>query len=256
MAQQKKITPSTASLKKLGRQLIDSRREIRPSFGWPWLEDYINRPITKKAANKYIFGAIIDYQMDADWVWAKAKEYTEVTLGDPPDLFDVIARQSEKQWMKKRDTLKLHRFPSAHKRVWRISRFIVDHYDGDARKIWKNAGQKEVLARLNEMKMGPQISNMIVGSLIDTKQISRKGESSQSSVKADLNVNRVLGRAVYGGKPVSPFEAKELTKKMYPRQPWLLDMPLFAIGKQYCKANNPNCKECPMTKVCTYSKEQ
>jgi len=247
--------PSNAELLKIGRALIKIRSSNKKNMKWPWLEDYIDKPLKKKAANKFVLGAILDYQMNAYVVWENARRYAEDELGDPADLFGVIAKYSEKQWMKKKDKLGLHRYSSAHKRVWRIARVIRNEYDGDARKIWKDSRPSVVIERLLKMKMGDQISPMIVGALIDSKQISTEGESSQVNVKADVHVRRVLGRVAFGSKPLTTEEAVEITRTMYPRKPWLLDMPLYTIGKSNCKAREPNCVDCKLAGVCIYTRQ-
>jgi len=240
----------------LGKALIKVRPKIAKQFEWPWLEELDGRPATKKLANKFLLGAILDYQMRSDIPWENARRYVEDDLGDPSELWKKIARHSEKQWMKKKNKLNLHRFPAAHARVWRIARLMVTEYDGDARKIWKGKGPNQVLMRLQGMRVGEQISRMIVGGLIDTKQISIRGESCDINIKADLNTMRVLGRAVYGSRPVSAREAVELTHRMNPRCPWLLDRPLFGIGKLYCYSRNPLCDDCPIHRNCRYAKHR
>jgi endonuclease III len=89
---------------------------------------------------------------------------------------------------------------------------------------------------------------MVVGALIDTKQIE-----GVSDVKADLNVRRVLGR-VLKNRILTAEEATEVTRKMFPDNPWLLDLPLYYAGKDYCYASDPDCDECYLQKECKFSK--
>ena len=44
------------------------------SLYWPWLSDLKGRRATKKSANKFMLGCILDYQMPADLVWENAKQ--------------------------------------------------------------------------------------------------------------------------------------------------------------------------------------
>jgi endonuclease III len=216
---------------------------------WPWLSDLRGKPASKKRANKFFLGCILDYQMDAEVVWENCRRLAQDIFDDPPDLWSQIAKVSKTKWMSKWKKYSLHRFPKAHERVWRIGREIISKYDGDARNIWKGKTPGEIFDCLQEIRVGPQISKMIIGGLIDTKQI--KGISD---VKADLNVKRVLGR-VLGKGTLSPEEALEITRKMSPKNPWLLDQPLYYAGKDYCFKSEPDCIECYLKNECKFFKE-
>lgn len=220
--------------------------ENHPSSVWKWLPK--GKRLYKKSANKFILGSILDFGMRADLVWENARRFAEDELGDPKDLWETII--SIPRWNS--DTMcgryHLHRFRAGHKRVRRIGKEIVEHYSGDTRKIWKNQRPDKILERLERMRVGPQISRMIVGALYDTKQISEAGD-----LKADIHVRRVLGR-VFTGKVVSPVEAHRIANKMISGKSWMLDAPLYALGKSKCKKRNPACVDCYLRKKCKYYK--
>ena len=130
------------------------------------------------------------------------------------------------------------------KRVRRIGKDIVEHYNGDARKIWKNQTPDEILERLMAMRVGPQISRMIIGALYDTEQISEAGD-----LKADTHVRRVLGR-VFAGNETSAEDAHRIANKMMLRTSWRLDEPLYRLGQSKCKKTNPGlCELLPSQRV-------
>jgi endonuclease III len=192
-----------------------------------------------KEANKFLLGCILNYQIPADVAWQNAERLAEEILGDPEWLWhEIVNKFSLDEWMSKKTEYSLHRFPQAHKRVWTIGKGIVEHYGGDAPEIWKTQSIGDNLQRLNDLKVGEQISRMIVGALIDTNQIHGKAE-----VKVDIHVRRVVGR-VFEGKQFSTNKTDEvidLTREMNPDNPWLLDRSLYFIGKQICFASNPEC---------------
>ena len=72
------------------------------------------------------------------WFGENARRFAEDELGDPADLWEKIIAirrwDSDAVWRR----YGLHRFPAGHKRVRRIGKEIVEHYQGDARKIWKD----------------------------------------------------------------------------------------------------------------------
>ena len=200
----------------------------------------------KKSANKFMLASILNYQMNAAQVWNKAHRFAEETLKNPGDLWAAIIK------IRKWDTptvfrrYQLHRFPAAHLRVRRIGQAIVEHYNGDARKIWRKQTPDEVLNRLNAMRVGQKISRMIIGVLSDAKQISGVGE-----LAPDIHVRRVLGR-VFTGAVVSADEAIRIAKAMEPAKSWMLDRPLYSLGKSVCKRTNPKCADCYLRTKCNY----
>lgn len=211
---------------------------------WPWLSELQGDRSDKKSANKFILGAVIDFQIDADQAWENARRLSEIEFGDPDDLWDTIHAVSESDWESRFKLYRLHRFQWAHMRVWRIGREIVRRYGGDARRIWEHQTAAKVLKRLIGMRVGDQISRMIVGALNDTGQIEELGD-----LKADLHVRRVLGRLFTGNK-VSVQEAHRLARLVARGPTWPLDAELFRLGKGICGAE-PECKRCYLKLSCS-----
>ena len=214
---------------------------------WPWLVDADGRA-TKKQANKFMLGAIMDYQMPADVVWENARILSEEILGDPDDLWGVIARKSSSEMARLfRGPPTLHRFvKDMPKRVQRISNDITRKYGGDARRIWEGYSTDEIMRRLKDVCGGEHIPRMIRGALYDTHQIDGKGE-----LKADINVRRVLGR-VYDGDMVSADKALKIANRLVPDDSWKLDKPLYDTGKGVCTAQKPDCPYCELRSECEY----
>jgi hypothetical protein len=221
---------------------------------WPGLSDCTENPPDKKTANIFFLSAILDYQMDADWVWAHTKEFAETTIPNPSDLWRWITDHSFEEWKKKWKEYGLHRFPAVHERVWTIGKIIVDEYEGDVRNIWLNQPPDKLQARIFSLVGGVAILRMILGALLDTHQIS----SCRLDVKPDVHVCTMLYRLLYGTQKVVVDssvvnEIIEITRQMNPKNPWVLDDPLFSNGKNICTAKSPNCSECPLMDVCAYN---
>jgi len=229
---------------KVAKMLI-SNWEVDPDF-WYWLKPD-QRP-SKIDANKFMLASILDYQMRAEVVWENARRLAEDIYDDPESLWQLITSVSLDEWMSNRKEYSIHRFSKGHERVWTIGRRLVHYYEGDARAIWEGQSVEEILVRLNDLRVGEQISRMIVGALIDTRQIS-----GRSDVKVDIHVRRVLGRLLQGNEFGEDDKKRviELTREMSPENPWLLDRPLYLLGKQVCTATNPKCSECYLNEVCT-----
>lgn len=229
------------SFDKLRHLLLNPRRKEE----WPWLTDIPGRPGLKRA-NKFFAAAIVDYQMNADFVWDRIEQRIEIEMRDPQNLWRKITSIPRARWSGAWKTRPWHKFPAGHFRVWRIGRDIMEHYDGDVRRIWRNQTPSEVYRRLMKMRVGPQISRMIIGALLDAREIRGK-----SDVKADIHVKRVLGRLTKG-RDLTVSEATEITRQMNPRNPWRLDAPLYFLGKSTCIKTRPSCGECRMRPACRF----
>ena len=233
---------------------------------WPWLSDLRGRPADRKTANKFVLGAIMDYQMKGDIVWNNARILSEHILGDPDDLWAAISSRSERAVedlfrnpphpgrapsppraaQKGAKGRSLHRFPGrTSRRVRRIAAHIAERYGGDARKIWQKLPTDAILRNLRDIGTGPQTSRMIVGALIDTGQIKGKGD-----LKADLHARRVLGRIFRGGE-VSAGEALAIADGMEPGNSWLLNKYIYRLGRSVCR-KRPRCHECHLRDECSY----
>lgn len=246
-----KNTSSTSKHQRVKRLLLSNLQEHPEGF-WSWMSLLDGRPADKKSANKFMLACILDYQMRYQIVWENARRFAEDDLGDPNDLWDVITSTPQSEWETRAHwkELSLHRFPAGHNRVWRIGRRIVEEYKGDARNIWRGQPANVVVKRLERIGVGPQLSRMTVGGLMDTNQIAGCGD-----MKADLHTTRVIGR-VFDGAKVSEARAHRIAESMLPGDTWRLDFPLFQLGLRVCKAINPSCGECYLMPECSYVKDR
>ena len=241
-------TSSTSKHARVKRLLLSNRQEHPEGF-WSWMSRLEGRPADKKSANKFLLACILDYQMRYEIVWENARRFAEDDLGDPADLWDVVTGTPQSDWESKAhwQKLSLHRFPAGHNRVWRIGRRIVEEYQGDARNIWRGMSANAVVKRLERIGVGPQLSRMTVGGLMDTGQITGCGD-----LKADIHTTRVIGR-VFKGSKVSEAQAHSIAESMLPGDTWQLDYPLFQLGLNVCKARDPRCGECYLRDECCYA---
>lgn len=222
---------------------------------WGEISRLEGRECPKGIANTFLICCLLDWQQDAEVAWEKGKNLVK-QLGEEsrdPDaekLWATISSRSKDEWDSKYEHYgKPHRFRKGYTRLWGIANDICARYDGDARKIWSGKSPFEALIHLWALGAGDQISRMIVGALRDCGQI--KGDSGD--VKADLHLRRVLGRAVYGEEIKATEAAKviQLTRKLN-ADPWKLDLPLWNVGKSYCRPTSPNCPDCYLQPHCVY----
>jgi hypothetical protein len=204
-------------------------------------------PWSKKAANRFLLCCLLDYQWPSEKCWDNGYRLIDEILGDPDDVWKAITSISSLEWRSRHQIYKLHRFPAAHDRLHRIGELISARYAGDARRIWEGRSAQMTLKMLWDLGAGKQIGRMIVGALRDCGQL----KAEASDVKGDIYVCRVLGRALLG-KQVDAATAVQLARKLHPPDPWLLDAPLWNLGKTRCHASNPDCPGCYLAPHCSH----
>ena len=136
---------------------------------------YLERGVqpTKQNANKFLFGCILDFQMNPTTLWNRAEKFTEIILKDPKDLWKLIDNFTKREWLKEWMKYPIHRFKNkGAEKVRRVAREMVSKYDGDATKLWKGLTASEALTRVQDLAGGVQIPRMIVGILKDNEQIT------------------------------------------------------------------------------------
>ena len=71
--------------------------ERSPEF-WPWLGPLNGKRATKKQANKFLLGCMVDYRKKSELVWRDVRVYVEQKLHDPDDLWTKITETPEEVW--------------------------------------------------------------------------------------------------------------------------------------------------------------
>jgi len=216
----------------------------------------IKKGCRREDANIFLICCLLDWQQKARVAWEKGENLVK-QLGeesrdpDAKNLWATISNFPKDAWDSKYEHYrKPHRFRKGYTRLWGIANDICARYEGDARNIWLGRSPFDALVHLWALGAGDQISRLIVGALRDCGEI----EGGSGDVKADVHLRRVLGRAVYGEEISGANAAKviELTRQLNPIDPWLLDWPLWNIGKDYCKPTDPKCSECYLHPHCEY----
>ena len=140
---------------------------------WPWLTELEGRPASKKNANKFMLGAIMNYWMRPEVSWDNAEKLAEDILEDPDDLWDTIADKSDADVTEIfTGPPRLHRFLKMMPEMVReVAINVVKEYDGDSRKIWKDQDVSDILQRLHAIGVKKQTSALILWALRESGQI-------------------------------------------------------------------------------------
>ncbi|KAF4410238.1 MULTISPECIES: HhH-GPD-type base excision DNA repair protein [Streptomyces] len=100
-----------------------------------------------------LVGMLLDQQVPMEWAFTGPYTIAERMGGDDLDAHEIAARDPEDfaELMARKPAV--HRYPgSMAKRVQELCRHLVEHYDGDAAAVWRDAGSgAELLRRLNDL---------------------------------------------------------------------------------------------------------
>lgn len=128
---------------------------------------------------------------------------------------------------------------------------IRDDYDGNAALIWaKRPSSATVVRRFLEFKgVGQKISTFAANCLAREFKVPFSDYFS-IDVSVDVHIRRVLTRLGLVREDASNEEILFRARELSPTFPGLLDLPLWEIGREWCKAVAPRCSACRMATLC------
>jgi uncharacterized HhH-GPD family protein len=145
----------------------------------------------------------------------------------------------------------LHRFNKDVAR-WIVdaARRVLDLYAGDAAAIWSNEPTATALqSRFDAfLGIGQKKAAMAVEILAREFRISI-AQLHGSDVAFDVHVRRVMLRAGLNERD-DVTHVVEAARALYPTRPGRLDLPLWQIGRRWCRPRVPDCNSCVLTAVC------
>jgi len=104
-----------------------------------------------------LVGMLLDQQVPMEWAFAGPYTITRRLGGDDLDAHEIAAYEPEAFAALLSTKPAVHRYPgSMAKRIQQLCQYLVEHYEGDAAKVWEGAetGSEtgaELLRRLKEL---------------------------------------------------------------------------------------------------------
>ncbi|MFG2476507.1 HhH-GPD-type base excision DNA repair protein [Streptomyces fagopyri] len=100
-----------------------------------------------------LVGMLLDQQVPMEWAFKGPRTIAERLGTNDLDAHEIAAYDPEKFTALLSAKPAVHRYPgSMAKRIQQLCQYLVEHYDGDAAAVWKDAGTgAELLRRLNEL---------------------------------------------------------------------------------------------------------
>ncbi|RZU29902.1 putative HhH-GPD family protein [Streptomyces sp. BK022] len=98
-------------------------------------------------------GMLLDQQIPMEWAFKGPETIARRMGADDLDAHDIAARDPEEFAALLSEKPAVHRYPgSMAKRVQALCQYLVEHYDGDAEAVWRDAGSgAELLRRLEAL---------------------------------------------------------------------------------------------------------
>ncbi|MYZ08830.1 Fe-S cluster assembly protein HesB [Streptomyces sp. SID2999] len=98
-------------------------------------------------------GMLLDQQIPMEWAFKGPETIARRMGADDLDAHDIAARDPEAFAALLSEKPAVHRYPgSMAKRVQTLCQYLVEHYDGDAEAVWRDAGSgPELLKRLEAL---------------------------------------------------------------------------------------------------------
>jgi len=257
------VTPSIPSivsemLRYIPCPSFETRSKVPDFSEWTSLSPESGK-LFKEDPNAFLFGAIFDFQIDADKAW-EVPHQLKIKL-KTLDINSIINKPKEDL---AQEIGGLHRFRNVMaKRLKSCANTLKDRYQGNASNIWNNQNASEVIRRLLEFEgIGQKIANMFVRMLVTYYGVEINGWN-KIDIAVDRHVARVFLRLglVFQNSRNATFRISDIrlpiidkARELSPNYPAALDEPAFFIGRNWCTANHAYCEDgvepCPLKEVC------
>lgn len=197
----------------------------------------------------YLFAVILDQSMKAERVW-EIPFILKNRLGhlnmhkianlDDDEIINIFHQRP-----------KLHRFPTIMaRRIKKASRLLIERHKGKAENLWNDNPRSDDLQRRFEEfdGIGQKKASMATNILVRDFGINVKNRKG-IDISFDIHIRRVFLRSGLVTKDDIDLII-QITRKLNPEYPGILDNPCWVIGRKYCRPKDPDCDNCPISDVC------
>ncbi len=236
-----------------GRRLFNAKRSFVKFTGDQEADELLND--LQRFPHAFVIACVMDRQMPAERAWLIPYRFLQ-KVGD-----FTFSRLVDLSLHRIQDLMTnpepLHRFPDKMSNNFHQAIITINkNYGGDASKIWRGTlSSAEVVYRFLQFRgVGPKIATMAVNILARDFKIPLSDYYS-IDVSADVHIRRVFRRLGLVTKKASIEEIVYKARALNPEFPGLMDFPVWEIGRNWCKSQQPTCKDCYMKKLCPTSRD-
>lgn len=147
-----------------------------------------------------LVGMLLDQQIPMEWAFKGPATIAQRLGTDDLDAHEIAAHDPEAFAALLSQKPAVHRYPgSMAKRIQQLCQYLVEHYDGDAEAVWKDAATgKELLKRLAELpgfgKQKAQIFLALLGKQLEVRPTGwREAAGSYGEPKSFRSVADITG---------------------------------------------------------------
>jgi hypothetical protein len=128
---------------------------------------------------------------------------------------------------------------------------ILNDYNGYASRIWRDDLSAITIMKrfLNFDGAGIKIASMATNILIREFKLPIK-DKSHIDISPDIHVKRVFTRLGFIEDGSTNEEIIYSARSLYPDYPGVFDLPTWEVGRNWCKANEPDCNSCFLNTHC------
>lgn len=129
------------------------------------------------------------------------------------------------------------------KRIKQVSKIILEEFDGDLTSILSMPLEEARKTLIQFPGVGPKTADVL---------LLFSGE--KPTIPIDTHVNRVSKRLGLAPKKGGYEDIRKSLQELYTPKDYLaVHVLLILLGRNYCKARNPLCRQCPVNHVCESS---
>ncbi|MFH9712524.1 HhH-GPD-type base excision DNA repair protein [Streptomyces luteogriseus] len=147
-----------------------------------------------------LVGMLLDQQVPMEWAFKGPATIAQRLGTDDLDAHEIAAHEPEAFAALLSEKPAVHRYPgSMAKRIQQLCQYLVEHYDGDAEAVWKDAATgKDLLKRLAELpgfgKQKAQIFLALLGKQLGVRPTGwREAAGSYSEPDSFRSVADITG---------------------------------------------------------------
>lgn len=229
--------------------LLEFSKGIRPRDLFPVLRQEAAL-IIEENPFAFAIAAVLDRGTKSEIIWT-IPFYLQKHIGDLNPQFFITTPVEELEKIFRSLPAKPRYISDAPRTIKALSKIVLNEYEGDVSRIWKNRTASYVKAVFQRIYgVGPGISSMIVLLLERCFGVRFSDiDHRNMDVKPDVHIVRVFHRLGFISEP-NETDALNAARKLNPNYPGALDPPTWIIGKKWCTPTQPKCYDCPLNAAC------
>jgi endonuclease-3 len=205
----------------------------------------------KNYPHAFVLACVMDKQIKAELAWLIPYRISTKLGGFEFSVLEGLSEDNVKDLMTKPEPL--HRFPDKMSaEFYRAVQRISIKFNGDSSAIWsdKPSSAKVVYEFLQFDGVGPKIATMATNILARELKVPFSDYYS-IDISADIHVRRVLHRLGLIEKGASVEQVVYKARELNPEFPGLIDLPLWEIGRNWCRPKKALCTNCYLKDICS-----